>query len=318
MRSKINFLSMPFLLFLLGLLAPISQSFGACSDPVPTPGPGETTVPNVLGSVQSGAVTTILGAGLTIGTITQVVTPSNVAANGIVISQSPVQGICVTAGSPVNLSIAINPVTVPNVVGQPQSAATAAITAAGLTLGAVTTQNNTTVPAGTVLSQNPAAGATANPGAAVALVVATGSTLVNVPNVIGLSQAGAALTIQGTCTSATTPATCLTVGTVTQQASTTVPAGQVISQSPAPNSPVEASTSVNLWVSSGPPVTVPNVVGQPQGTAADTLVRATLTVGTVTQEFSATVVGLGPVEITRLTGVPGATAAFAGGFWLIT
>ncbi|MGB4946544.1 MAG: PASTA domain-containing protein [Candidatus Competibacter denitrificans] len=289
MRSKINFLSMPFLLFLLGLLAPISQSFGACSDPVPTPGPGETTVPNVLGSVQSGAVTTILGAGLTIGTITQVVTPSNVAANGIVISQSPVQGICVTAGSPVNLSIAINPVTVPNVVGQPQSAATAAITAAGLTLGAVTTQNNTTVPAGTVLSQNPAAGATANPGAAVALVVATGSTLVNVPNVIGLSQAGAALTIQGTCTSATTPATCLTVGTVTQQASTTVPAGQVISQSPAPNSPVEASTSVNLWVSSGPPVTVPNVVGQPQGTAADTLVRATLTVGTVTQEFSATV-----------------------------
>ncbi|MER2527931.1 MAG: UDP-forming cellulose synthase catalytic subunit [Candidatus Competibacter denitrificans] len=289
MRSKINFLSMPFLLFLLGLLVPISQSFGDCL-PLPIT-PPNIAAPTVVGQTQAAATTALLGAGLVVGTITQQVTTANPA--GTVLSQTPAAGACVLPGDTVNLTVAVAPVTVPNVVGQSQSAATAAITAAGLTLGAVTTQNNTTVPAGTVLSQNPAAGATANPGAAVALVVATGSTLVNVPNVIGLSQAGAALTIQGTCTSATTPATCLTVGTVTQQASTTVPAGQVINQSPAPNSPVEASTSVNLWVSSGPPVTVPNVVGQLQGTAADTLVRATLTLDTETQKlFAVSLLGL--------------------------
>jgi PASTA domain len=67
-------------------------------------------------------------------------------------------------------------VTVPNVVGQTQAAATSALTAAGLTLGAVTTGDGTTTtpptPSGSVMSQSPAAGATAASGSAVALVVA--------------------------------------------------------------------------------------------------------------------------------------------------
>ncbi|MGB5065328.1 MAG: PASTA domain-containing protein [Candidatus Competibacter sp.] len=183
----------------------------------------------------------------------------------------------------------MNPVTVPNVVGLSQSAATAALTTAGLTVGTVTSQNNTAVPPGTVLSQNPAAGAAANPGAAVALVVATGSTLVNVPNVVGSTQTSATLAIEGTCSNATTPPVCLTVGTITQQASATVPAGQVISQSPAANTQVQAGTTINLWVSSGSGVTVPNVTNQPQATAETTLTNAGLTLGTVTQAFDPTV-----------------------------
>ncbi len=50
------------------------------------------------------------------------------------------------------------PVPVPNVVGQTQAAAQAAITGAGLTVGTVTNQSSPTVPAGQVISQNPAAG----------------------------------------------------------------------------------------------------------------------------------------------------------------
>ena len=63
----------------------------------------------------------------------------------------------------------------PNVVNATQAAATAAITGAGLTLGAVTTASSATVPAGSVISQNPAAGAASRVGQPVALVVSTGT-----------------------------------------------------------------------------------------------------------------------------------------------
>ena len=66
-------------------------------------------------------------------------------------------------------------VTVPNVVGQSQSAASSTITAAGLTVGTITQQASSTIPAGNVISQNPATGASVAAGSAVSLVVSTGS-----------------------------------------------------------------------------------------------------------------------------------------------
>ncbi len=68
----------------------------------------------------------------------------------------------------------IPPVSVPTVVGLTQSAATAAIVTANLTVGTITNAAHPTIPAGSVVSQNPAGGATAPPNSAVALVVSTG------------------------------------------------------------------------------------------------------------------------------------------------
>ena len=65
-------------------------------------------------------------------------------------------------------------VTVPNVVGLSQTAAEAAITAAGLTVGTVTQETSSTVLAGNVISQNPAADASVARGSAVNLVVSSG------------------------------------------------------------------------------------------------------------------------------------------------
>jgi len=65
-------------------------------------------------------------------------------------------------------------VSVPNVVGSTQAAATTSITGAGLTVGAVTMQSSSTVASGNVISENPAAGASVASGSAVALVVSTG------------------------------------------------------------------------------------------------------------------------------------------------
>lgn len=63
---------------------------------------------------------------------------------------------------------------VPNVVGQAQAAAEAAITAAGLTVGTVTQQCSDSVAKGNVISQNPAGGTTVAAGTSVSLVVSSG------------------------------------------------------------------------------------------------------------------------------------------------
>ncbi|TLZ33768.1 MAG: PASTA domain-containing protein [Gammaproteobacteria bacterium] len=136
-------------------------------------------------------------------------------------------------------------VPVPNVVGQTQAAATSAITSAGLTRGTVTQQSSTTVASGSVISQSPAAGTSVAKGSAVNLVVSSGApapTPVAEPNVVGQTQASA--------TSAITSAG-LTAGTVTQQSSTTVASGSVISESPAAGADVVRGSAVNLVVSTG-------------------------------------------------------------------
>src|SRR5437667_638687 len=178
-------------------------------------------------------------------------------------------------------------VPVPNVVGQTQAAATSAITSAGLTAGTVTMQSSTTVASGHVISESPAAGTSVASGAAVNLVVSSGApppTQVAVPNVVGQTQAAA--------TSAITSAG-LTAGTVTQQSSTTVASGSVISESPAAGTSVANGSAVNLVVSSGAPpptpVAVPNVVGETQAAATSAITSAGLTVGTVTMQSSTTV-----------------------------
>src|SRR6059058_4897980 len=136
-------------------------------------------------------------------------------------------------------------VPVPNVVGQTQAAATSAITSAGLTVGAVTQQSSTTVASGNVISESPAAGTSVTSASAVNLVVSSGApppTQVAVPNVVGQTQAAA--------TSAITSAG-LTVGAVTQQSSTTVASGSVISQNPAAGADSASGSAVDLVVSTG-------------------------------------------------------------------
>jgi len=98
-------------------------------------------------------------------------------ASGSVISQSPVAGSSVTAGTAVSLIVSLGPalVAVPNVVNLTQTAAQSAITTAGLSNGTVTTASSATVPSGSVISQSPAAGANVALGSAVSLVVSTGA-----------------------------------------------------------------------------------------------------------------------------------------------
>ena len=172
-------------------------------------------------------------------------------------------------------------VSVPDVVGLTQVAATSAITAAGLTVGTVSTAFSATVTAGLISGESPAAGTSVAAGSAVTLVVSTSSPPVGVPNVVGLSQTAATTALTGAG---------LTVGTVSTASSTTVGAGLVSSESPAAGTSVAAGSAVTLVVSTGPPsVNVPNVVGLTQATATTAITAAGFVVGVVTSANSTTV-----------------------------
>jgi len=142
-------------------------------------------------------------------------------------------------------------VNAPNVVGLTQAAATTAITGAGLTVGTVTQQSSSSVALGNVISQSPSAGTSVAAGSAIALVISSGPAPVNAPNVVGLAQAAAQTAITGAG---------LTVGTVTQQSSSTVSSGRVISQSPLAGTSVAAGSAVNLVISSGSGVAAPSSI----------------------------------------------------------
>jgi beta-lactam-binding protein with PASTA domain len=203
-------------------------------------GPANVTVPNVVNQLQAAAQTAIVNAGLTVGAVTTA--NSATVASGRVISQNPAAAASVAPGSAVALVVSLGPanVTVPNVVGLTQAAAQASLTGAGLA-STVTTVNNAAA-AGTVIAQTPAGGASVAPGSNVALTVSLGPANVPVPNVVGLTQAAATTALVNGQ---------LAVGTVSQAASNTVPAGSVISSTPAAGTLVAPNSAVALVVSSG-------------------------------------------------------------------
>ena len=244
-------------------------------------GPTIVSVPDVVSQAQADAEAAIIAAGLTVGTVTTA--NSDTVPAGSVISQDPVGGTSVAEGSPVDLIISLGPVmvTVPDVVGQTQADAEAAILAANLTVGTITTANSASVLAGDVISQNPAGGTSVVQGSPVNIVISLGPVMVLVPDVVGQPQADAEATILSAI---------LIVGTVTTANSATVLAGSVISQNPVAGASVAEGSAVDLVVSLGPVMaTVPDVVGQLQANAEAAVLAAGLVVGAITTANSDTV-----------------------------
>jgi beta-lactam-binding protein with PASTA domain len=162
------------------------------------------------------------------------------------------------------------PVTVPDVVGQQQTAAQQVITDAGLEVGTVTTVASTTLKAGEVTSQTPSPGTEAKKGSKVDLVVAGESEGVKTPSVVGLTQDQAEKQVKDAGLTATS----------IEVYSATVAKGLVVNQSPQANAVVQPGTEVALQVSKGPQpaanVTVPNVAGLAQADAESALRKANL------------------------------------------
>ena len=109
---------------------------------------------------------------------------------------------------------------------------------------------------GEVIATQPAAGARVHRGSTVELIPSAGPRMIGVPQVTGQSLADAQATLRHAG---------LTPGQVASQVSATIPAGIVISTSPAAGASQPQPDPVKITVSAGPPL--PNFVGQQQSAA---------------------------------------------------
>ena len=180
--------------------------------------------------------------------------------------------------------VARNSTDVPDLRGLTLAQATASLNNAQLSLGEVTYQPDPPQGAelGTVIGQTPEAAARVQQDSTVAVTIA-GQKQVEVPNVVGQEEAEAGQSLQEAG---------LALGGVTREPSTSVPAGTVTAQTPSAGSTQPEGTSVALVVSTGPPqaqvTEVPDVVGESQSAATQTLEAAGFEVG-VTETYSTSV-----------------------------
>ncbi len=172
-------------------------------------------------------------------------------------------------------------VQVPNVVGQQEADAVAALKQLEL-IPLVIKTASTNAPAGQVTAQHPGSGESVPAGTTVEIDVSSGPDAVAVPNVAGLSLADATSKLE---------AEKLVVHLDTDS-SDTVAEGIVISQSPSAGVSVKPGTTIGLVISSGKKQgTVPNLVGMDLTNAQNTLTMSGLVLGSQSQANDAATAG---------------------------
>ena len=134
-------------------------------------------------------------------------------------------------------------VIVPNFVGSLLTDAKTTATNNGLLLVPTQFIKSNDQPEGTIVQQDPAASTTVALGATISVTVSTGKQLVAVPPLTGLTLSAA---IQALATALLTP------GLATTASDPLIPAGSIISTSPAAGVQVAAGTPIDYVVSSGP------------------------------------------------------------------
>jgi eukaryotic-like serine/threonine-protein kinase len=150
-------------------------------------GPGTVKVPDVIGLTEADAKRRVRAAGLR--SQSQQESSVKVPA-GIVIRSDPSAGRPVDRESAVTLVVSSGPeqVAVPDVTGQDQQEAVAALREKGLS--AVVREKAASDPAGTVVSQSPPGGQQIDQGSSITIFVSNGK-VKEIPDVTGLGQADA-------------------------------------------------------------------------------------------------------------------------------
>ena len=173
-------------------------------------------------------------------------------------------------------------VTTPNLKSKTVDEAKIALTDIGLKLGTETPQADDNVPKGIVIGQDPAPGELLESGQAVNLIVSAGKDQVPVPDLVDL------LSIED-ARSVLTEAKLL-LGRVTPVDSDK-PEGTVLEQNPAANVVVDVGALISVTVSNGK-IPIPNVVGQNDTQAKNTLINAGFLVDIVKQADATVAAGI--------------------------
>jgi len=164
--------------------------------------------------------------------------------------------------------------TVPDVRGQNQAAAAAALTAARLNLGRIT-ERPSDRPAGTIVDQTPDAGSVVASGTAVQVWIAVPMPAI-VPDLSGSDRTAAMNALA---------AARLRVGEIAERPSERT-AGSVVDQEPAAGSRVAPDSLVRIWLAVAVLNAVPDLTGRPRAEAEQMLSQLGLVVGAVAEELS--------------------------------
>jgi serine/threonine-protein kinase len=244
-------------------------------------------VPNLRGQTVEAATTRAEDLGLALVVDRQVFSP--IPAGGIV-GQDPPPGDNARRGAEISVVVSRGPelVRVPSVDGLIQEEAERLLAEARLEVR-ITADYDEEVGRGRVIGQSPAGGTTLETGQTVELVVSKGRPPVNVPNVEGSSEADAGALLE---------AAGLGVK-VTEEFSSEVRRGLVISQSPPEGETIRSGRNVTIVVSKGPRrFDMPGVIGMSEAAATAKLRDLGLVVDSVRVPGSSgsKVVGQDPQE----------------------
>jgi len=244
---------------------------------------GRLAVPDVTGSRLAEAQQKLQALGFKV----EVKRVASTKPKGFVIDQDPVAGGSALRGATVTLTVSsgANPVVVPRLVGQTQGDAVQALTALGLKPLLQNVPSDQ--PAGTVVGQKPPAGKEVDKGAEITVNVSTGTgqptttatTTTTTATTTGTTTAVAPVRVPRVVGLAQTPAlrrlNLLGLRPTVVYVRSSQPANGVVSQSPKSGTSLRPGARVRVNVSTGPNpqpnAAVPNVVGQDQATAAQTL-----------------------------------------------
>jgi beta-lactam-binding protein with PASTA domain len=233
----------------------------------------EHTVPNVKGKSEATATAELKDAGF------DVFSDSFESCDkpGTVSEQDPLAGTTADEGKTVKITVSKGlKVTVPDVTGLPQDKAVTRLQDRRL-LPKTTEQFSRGVKAGNVISTDPPFNTEVQCNAPIDVAVSKGANLSTVPDVTGLDQGDATAQLRD-------------AGFVPKVSTkdSDEPEGTVIGEDPGPGSRLPRGRMITLTVSTGAgSVVVPNVIGQPEQTAVDTLKsRGALNIKIVEQETS--------------------------------
>jgi eukaryotic-like serine/threonine-protein kinase len=216
-------------------------------------------VPSVLGLREEAAVNLIQNAGLQ----PDVQKAANAdVQKGVVFDQNPNPGTRIQKDDRVTILVSTGPpkTSVPDVVGMNYGDAVQALNDANL--NASKNEVFSQKPAGQVVDQDPPAGEQVVEGTEVVLDVSKGAKQVEVPSVIGKTEADARATLEQAGFEVSS----------TSAPSDTTPEGSVSDQSPDGGTQATKGSTVAITISSGPSTTtVPDEIGQDKQVAIDDL-----------------------------------------------
>lgn len=220
------------LLLLVGVLFGLWRYFNSSGATV--------NVPNVIGKTRDEATQIIESNGLKVA---DVVEQDSTGDPNTVIKQDPNAGTNVKRGSGVTLTVIASRdnATVPDVVGQQQSAAEALLEGLGFEVRVV--QENSDQPEGTVIDQSPPKDTNAFKGDTITITVSAGQATIAVPDVSDLTESAAANRLGQAGFNTTTR----------RENSSNVDKGRVIRTEPPSGSQVKKGSTVVIVISDGPP-----------------------------------------------------------------